>query len=73
MLTVEYNGRKNCVEVYGDREGLKLLVKRLIALLQKDAGSYIARGQGEVVRRHRENRLVDYYTIFVCEGQKDAK
>ena len=70
-LTVEYNRKKNSVEVYGDKEGLKLLTKRLNALIQKDANSYIAFGQGQEPKSHRENILADYYTIFVCEDRKD--
>lgn len=72
MLTVEFNKKKGSVEIYGDKEGLKLLVKRITALIRNDAGSYIAFGQGEDPKHHKENCLVDYYSIFVCNEPKDT-
>lgn len=73
MLTVEFNKQKGSVEVYGDAEGLKLLAKRIMALVRKDPGSYIAHGQGIEPRHHRENTLADYYTIFLCETREEVE
>jgi hypothetical protein len=69
MLAFEYNTAKNCVEVYADEEGIKLLIKLLIkrlnALSRKDPGSYIAFGQGDQTKHHRENKLADYRSSAV--------
>jgi hypothetical protein len=65
MMTVEINKPHNAVEIYGDREGLAALVKKIMALLNKDEGSYIANGQGLERKQSKENVLADYYVIFL--------
>lgn len=71
MLTVEYNKGRNAVEVHGDREGLALLAKRIMALLNKDPGSYVAQGQGQEPKSNKDNILADYYLIFLREPSKE--
>lgn len=72
MLTFEINYDKNAVEVYGDQEGLKLLIKRLSSLIRKDNGSYIAFEPDGRGAHHRRNVLADHYTIFMT-GLKPAE
>jgi len=75
MLTFEYNKQRNSIEIYGDEEGLRLLMKRINALIRKDEGSYFAYGQGQEGANGKGNILSDYYTIMLFsppeEGEKE--
>lgn len=72
MLQFEYNTNRNSVEIHGDREGLMLLAKRIMGLVNKDPGSYTAAGQGNECKPHGYNELADYYLILLREDEQQT-
>ena len=64
-LTFEFNEKKESVEIHGDKEGLKLLIKRLNSLVNHEPGSYIAYECTEGNKHHRDNRLAAHYVIYM--------
>lgn len=71
MLTVEVNKSRNAVEIHADRDGIADLVRKLMALMHKEPGSYVAQGQGTQPKSSAENVLADYYLIFLREPSKE--
>ena len=63
-LTFEFNEKNEAVEVYGDKEGLKLLIKRLSSLVSCLEGSYISH-ECNGNKHHRDNLLANHYLIYM--------
>lgn len=71
-LSIEYNKASRAVEVYGDHDGLTLLIKRLMDLRNKEPGSYFSFDQGEFTQIKPKNTQADYYSAFKIKSRDET-